>query len=85
MNNALGVPLTLLRLTSEHQYAVLEMGMDRLGEIALYCAWAAPQVGVMTMIGPVHLEKMGTMQNIARPKPSWSRRCRRLSWAVWPS
>ncbi len=68
MNNALGVPLTLLRLTSEHQYAVLEMGMDRLGEIASYCAWAAPQVGVVTMVGPVHLEKLGSMQNIAKAK-----------------
>jgi UDP-N-acetylmuramoyl-tripeptide--D-alanyl-D-alanine ligase len=67
-NNALGVPLTLLKLTPEHDYAVLEMGMDRLGEISGYCVWALPQIGVVTNVGPVHMERLGSLENIARAK-----------------
>jgi UDP-N-acetylmuramoyl-tripeptide--D-alanyl-D-alanine ligase len=67
-NNAIGVPLSLLRLDASHDYAVLEMGMDRMGEIASYCRWARPQIGVITMIGPVHLEKLGSIENIANAK-----------------
>jgi len=68
LNNALGVPLTLLRLTDAHEVAVLEMGMDRLGEITRYCEWAQPQIGVVTRIAPVHLEKLGSMDNIVLAK-----------------
>ena len=68
LNNSIGVPLTLLRLMPEHEAAVIEMGMDRLGEITSYCQWAKPQVGVVTNVGPVHLEKLGTMDNIALAK-----------------
>lgn len=63
-NNAIGVPLTLLRLNEMHECAVLEMGMDRLGEITDYCKWAKPEIGAVTNIGPVHLE------NLARLKTS---------------
>ncbi len=67
-NNAIGVPLTLLRMTERHRFSVLEMGMDRLGEIEMYCQWARPHIGVVTLIGPVHLEKLGSMENIALAK-----------------
>ncbi len=67
-NNDIGVPLTLLRLTDNHQRAVLEMAMDKLGEITSYCHWAKPNIGVVTNVGPVHLEKLGTMENIALAK-----------------
>ena len=67
-NNDIGVPLTLLRLTDTHERAVLEMGMDRLGEITSYCEWAKPIVGVVTNVGPVHLEKLGSIENIALAK-----------------
>lgn len=67
-NNEIGVPLTLLKLLPEHERAVLEMGMYARGEIAAYCQWAKPHVGVETLIAPVHLEKMGTMENIALAK-----------------
>lgn len=67
-NNAIGVPLTLLRLNETHECAVLEMGMDRLGEITDYCKWAKPEIGVVTNIGPVHLEKLGSIENIALAK-----------------
>jgi UDP-N-acetylmuramoyl-tripeptide--D-alanyl-D-alanine ligase len=58
-NNEIGLPLTLLQLTGEHQRLVLEMGMYALGEIELLCQLAQPQVGVVTNVGPVHLETTG--------------------------
>ncbi|BCX05178.1 MAG: UDP-N-acetylmuramoyl-tripeptide--D-alanyl-D-alanine ligase [Candidatus Roseilinea sp.] len=67
-NNEIGVPLTLLRLRPEHERAVIEMGMYGLGEIAAYCRWAKPQVGVVTIVAPVHLERLGTIENIAKAK-----------------
>jgi UDP-N-acetylmuramoyl-tripeptide--D-alanyl-D-alanine ligase len=68
LNNEIGVPLTLLKLRPEHERAVIEMGMYDLGEIAAYCEWARPAVGVVTIIAPVHLERLGTIENIVRAK-----------------
>ena len=67
-NNEIGLPLTLLKLQPEHERAVLEMGIYAQGEIALLCRLARPVVGVVTMIGPVHLERLGTMENIVSAK-----------------
>lgn len=63
-NTEVGVPLTLLRLTDDQRYAVLEMGAQRIGEVALLCRIAPPQIGVVTVIGPEHLEYFGSMQNV---------------------
>ncbi|MHB1294309.1 MAG: UDP-N-acetylmuramoyl-tripeptide--D-alanyl-D-alanine ligase [Anaerolineae bacterium] len=67
-NNEIGLPLTLASLEPVHRYAVLEMGMYALGEIAALCRIAQPQVGIVTNVGPVHLERLGTMENIAQAK-----------------
>lgn len=67
-NNEIGLPLTLLRLTPEHERAVLEMGMYAIGEIRQMCEWARPAVGVETIIGPVHLERLGSIEDIATAK-----------------
>jgi len=67
-NNEIGLPLTLLHLTAAHRRAVLEMGMYDLGEIAQLAEIARPQVGVVTNIGPTHLERLGTMERIAQAK-----------------
>jgi len=67
-NNEIGLPLTLLALDATQRYAVLEMGMYSLGEIAALCAIAAPQIGVVTNVGPVHLERLGTIERIAQAK-----------------
>lgn len=67
-NNEIGVPLTLLRLRPEHERAVIEMGMYAIGEIASYCEWALPHTGVVTIIAPVHLERLGTIENIVKAK-----------------
>ena len=68
LNNEIGLPLTVLRLTEGHEYAVLEMGFYVPGEIALLCDIAQPQVGVVTNIGTVHAERAGSQETIARGK-----------------
>jgi UDP-N-acetylmuramoyl-tripeptide--D-alanyl-D-alanine ligase len=68
MNNEIGLPLTILRLSSGHQRAVLEMGLYVPGEIALLCDIALPQIGVVTNIGTVHAERAGSQEAIARGK-----------------
>jgi UDP-N-acetylmuramoyl-tripeptide--D-alanyl-D-alanine ligase len=67
-NNEIGLPLTLLQLTPEHRRAVLEMGMYDLGEIRLLCQIAKPRIGVVTNVGPTHLERLGTVDRIAEAK-----------------
>jgi len=67
-NNELGIPMTLLRLRPEHEYAVIEIGMYARGEIARFSSWVRPQIGVITMIAPVHLERLGSLDNIAMAK-----------------
>ncbi len=68
LNTEIGVPLTLLNLTPNHQRAVLEFAMHSRREIALLARIAAPQVGVVTNIGPVHLERLGSLGAIVAAK-----------------
>src|SRR4029079_18183104 len=55
-NNELGVPLTLVRIARDTEVVVVEMAMRGMGEIAHLAAIAAPEIGVITGVGPVHLE-----------------------------
>lgn len=68
LNNEIGLPLNILRLTPGHQVAVLEMGFYVPGEIAQLCEIALPQVGVLTNIGTVHAERAGSQEAIALGK-----------------
>lgn len=68
LNNEIGLPLTLLRLTPEHQRVVLEMGMYAVGEISRLCELARPRIGIVTNVGPTHLERLGTIERIAQAK-----------------
>src|SRR5215510_14889299 len=68
LNNEIGLPLTMLRLSSGYQCAVMEMGFYIPGEIAFLCDIALPQVGVVTNIGTVHAERAGSQEAIARGK-----------------
>lgn len=68
LNNEIGLPLTLLGLRAEHQRAVLEMGFYIPGEIAFLCDLAQPEVGVVTNIGTVHAERVGSQEVIAHGK-----------------
>ena len=67
-NNEIGLPLTLTRIQPDTEVVVCEMGMRGLGQIAELCAIAKPDVGVITSIGPVHLELLGTIENVAKAK-----------------
>lgn len=73
LNNEIGLPLNLLRLSAGHQRAVLEMGFYVPGEIAFLCDLALPQIGVVTNIGTVHAERAGTQEEIARGKSELAR------------
>lgn len=64
LNNEIGLPLSILRLSSGYERAVLEMGFYVPGEIAFLCDLALPQVGVVTNIGTVHAERAGSQENI---------------------
>jgi UDP-N-acetylmuramoyl-tripeptide--D-alanyl-D-alanine ligase len=67
-NNELGVPLTLCRIEPDTELCIVEMGMRGLGQIAWLAATAKPDVALITNIAPVHLELVGTVENVARAK-----------------
>jgi len=67
-NNEIGLPLTLLAIEPETEIVVAEMGMRGLGQIAELCRVTQPDVGVITAIGPVHLELLGTVARVAEAK-----------------
>ncbi|OQX15588.1 MAG: hypothetical protein BWK80_40810 [Desulfobacteraceae bacterium IS3] len=67
-NNEIGLPLTLLELESSHEWAVLELGMNRLGEIARLTEICSPDIGVITNIGPAHLEGLGSVEGVMKAK-----------------
>jgi UDP-N-acetylmuramoyl-tripeptide--D-alanyl-D-alanine ligase len=67
-NNELGVPLTLCRLEEDTEICISEMGMRGLGQVAALAAIARPDIGVITNVGPVHLELVETVENVARAK-----------------
>jgi UDP-N-acetylmuramoyl-tripeptide--D-alanyl-D-alanine ligase len=67
-NNDIGVPLTLLRLTPEHRFAVLELGANHQGEIAYTTSLTKPDVAIITNVAPSHLEGFGDVYGVARAK-----------------
>jgi UDP-N-acetylmuramoyl-tripeptide--D-alanyl-D-alanine ligase len=85
LNNHLGVPLTLLRIDSTHRFAVIEMGMSALGEIAWLARLARPSLGVITTVGPAHIEQLGSLDNIARAKGELFRALPESGQAFLPS
>jgi len=67
-NNEIGVPLTLCRLEPDTEVCVLELAMRGFGQIADLCRIARPHVGVITNVGPVHLELVGSLEGVLRAK-----------------
>ena len=67
-NNEIGVPKTLLQLSKEHDYAVIEMAMRGKGEIALLTNIVRPDIGVITNVGTAHIGRLGSVQAIAEAK-----------------
>jgi len=68
LNNDIGVPLTLLRLNREHQFAVIELGMNHSGEIRTLINFAKPDVAMITNIGTAHIGELGSREAIAEAK-----------------
>ncbi len=68
LNTEIGLPLTLFGLHADHQAAVLEMGMYAPGDIALLAGIAEPHAGVITNVAPIHLERVGSIERVARAK-----------------
>ena len=67
-NNEIGVPLTLCRLEPETEICITELAMRGFGQIAELAELTRPQIGVIVTIGPVHLEKVGTLEGVIRAK-----------------
>jgi UDP-N-acetylmuramoyl-tripeptide--D-alanyl-D-alanine ligase len=67
-NNELGVPLTLCRLEPDTELCILELAMRGFGQIAELAALSKPEIGVVTAIAPVHLEKVGSLEGVVRAK-----------------
>ena len=67
-NNEIGLPLTMLNLSRDHKWAVLELGMNRPGEIKRLAEICSPDVGVITNIGPAHLEGLGSLDAVMQAK-----------------
>lgn len=68
LNNDIGLPLTLLKIKSKHQYVVAEMGMNHLGEIDYLTHIAKPNVAVINNAGTAHIGELGSRDNIAKAK-----------------
>lgn len=68
LNNLIGLPLSLLRLKAEHRVAVMEMGMNRPGEIKRLAGIADPDIGCITNVQAAHLEGLGTIDGVAAAK-----------------
>ncbi|MBE2896702.1 UDP-N-acetylmuramoyl-tripeptide--D-alanyl-D-alanine ligase [Pasteurellaceae bacterium HPA106] len=67
-NNDIGVPLTLLNLTEEHEFAVIELGANHKGEIAYTTALVQPDVALVNNVAPAHLEGFGSLEGVAQAK-----------------
>ena len=67
-NNEIGLPLSLLAMPDDTEYAVLEMGAGKPGDIEYLAAIARPEIGLVNNIGPAHLERMGSLEGIAETK-----------------
>ena len=67
-NNELGVPLTLLRVNARHDYAVVEMGAAKAGDIRYLCDFARPDIAILTNAQPAHIQGFGSLDGVANTK-----------------
>jgi len=81
-NNDIGVPLTLLRLRSHHQYAVIEIGASHVGEVGALSRLVKPDVALVNNVGPAHLEGFGSIEAVADAKSEIYEGLQSDGWAV---
>ena len=82
LNNDIGMPLMLVRIEDEHEYAVIEMGANHAGEIAYLASLASPDVVVITNAGSAHLEGFGSVEGVAKAKGEILQNAIRPNFAV---
>lgn len=82
LNSETGLPLSIFGLNQTHERAVLEMGMYAAGEVATLCEIAEPKIGVVTLVAPIHLERLGTIENIANAKAELVQALPADGWAI---
>ncbi len=68
LNNHIGIPLTILKIKSDAEMAVIEMGANHPAEIASYCSYALPTHGIITNAGKAHLEGFGSIEGVKKAK-----------------
>ncbi len=68
LNNHIGVPITLLKLTRDHDFGIIEMGANHQKEIEAYCKWALPNFGLINNCGKAHLEGFGGIEGVRKGK-----------------
>ena len=68
LNNHIGIPLTLLKIKSDAEIAIVEMGANHLGEVAGYCVYTRPTHGLITNCGKAHLEGFGSIEGVRKGK-----------------
>ena len=83
-NNLIGLPLSLLDLDPSHEFAVMEMGASQIGDIHELCNLARPEVGVVTAIGPAHLQSFGSLEAIIQTKGELLEELPSTGFAVLP-
>jgi UDP-N-acetylmuramoyl-tripeptide--D-alanyl-D-alanine ligase len=81
-NSEVTLPTSLLRLTADHEVAVLEMGMWAPGEIRFLAQLAQPKVGIVTNVGPSHLERLGSIEAIAHAKAELPESLPATGWCI---
>lgn len=81
-NNQVGVPLTLLSVQADDEYLVVEIGSSAPGEVENLTRMASPEIGVITSVGPAHLEGLGGIEGVVREKVSLLRHVRAAGTAV---
>jgi UDP-N-acetylmuramoyl-tripeptide--D-alanyl-D-alanine ligase len=84
LNNHLGVPLTLTRLDAAHVFAVIEAGISGPGDMKPLAEMIQPDVGVITMVGPAHIQALGSLDGVAREKSGLVRGVAPHGVAVFP-
>lgn len=85
LNNTIGLPMTVLTMNARHTVAVVEAGINMLGEMDLLAAAASPDVAVITTVGPAHLEGLGSVETVATEKFKLVRALSEQGIAVLPA
>lgn len=83
LNNRIGLPHVLLGLEAQHSHAVVEMGTSLPGEIVTLADIARPDIGVVTLVAPVHTEGLGTLTGVAEEKCALLASIPRSGYCVW--